>query len=108
MFHFIFLILIFLYLGRSRADACKLCVDNLGKVQEDLMNLEAAFEVLPQDDKAQIAGMMARLKATNESASNHVDAAKSLRTKVKNLLEAIWTPCPAELAKLIYKATFQA
>ena len=53
------------------------------------MNLEAAFEVLPQDDKAQIEGMMARLKSTNESASNHVDAAKSLRAKVKNLLDAL-------------------
>ncbi len=53
------------------------------------MNLEAAFEVLPQDDKVQIEGMLARLKATKESASNHVDAAKSLRTKVKNLLDAL-------------------
>jgi hypothetical protein len=58
-------------------------------VQEELMNLEAAFEVLPQDDKVQIEGMLARLKATKESASNHVDAAKSLRTKVKNLLDAL-------------------
>ncbi len=75
-------------LGQEKAAQCKLCIQNLDQIHEDLLLACAKGEKMAADDLPQISKFKVEVMDLNLKAEDHMDAAKLARNKLRNFLQA--------------------
>jgi hypothetical protein len=75
--------------GADKAKVCQKCITNLDGIHAGLLLIIAKVEKVDSSDKEQVIELANQVKKHNQEASDHLDAAKLAKNKLKSFIQSM-------------------
>jgi len=75
--------------GQDKVALVRKCITNLDGIHEELLLACALVEKVAQDDEEEVKKKKVKVIQLNQTAEDHLDAAKLVRNKLRSFLAAL-------------------